>query len=54
MAFVEAVGEGVKDGDGVLSTNWHTCLGARFIDTLCATSIASWVRLLPVVDFKLN
>ena len=51
LAFVEAVDEG---GDGVLSTNWLPCMGARFVNVLCATSITSWVRLLPVVDFQLN
>ena len=54
VAFVEAAGEEGEGGDGVLSTNLLFCMGARFVNTLHVASIASWVRLLPVVDFQFN
>ena len=52
VAFLEAVSEGGEGGDGVLSTNWLPCMGARFVDALHVTSIGFLVRLLSVVDFQ--
>ena len=52
-AFVEAVGEESEGGDGILSTSWLPCTATRFVDALHAASIASWVRLLPVLTSNL-
>ena len=54
VTFVKALDEGGEGGDGVLSTNWLPCMETRFIDVLSVASMASWVRLLPVIDFQFN
>ena len=52
VAFIEAAGDGGEGGDGVISANCFPYRGVRFVDIVHATSMASWVMLLPVVDFQ--
>ena len=53
VTFAGAAGEVGEDMDGV-SISWLPCMGARLVDMLCAASLASWVKLLLMVDAQFS
>ena len=53
VIFAGAAGEVGEGVDGV-SISWLPCMGARLVDVICATSLASWDKPLPVVDAQFS
>ena len=51
--FVGAAGKVGKGMDGV-SISWFPCTGAWLVDTLCTSSLVSWIKLLLMVDAQFH
>ena len=49
VIFAGASGEVGEGRDGV-SISWFPCMGARLVDVLYAVFLASWIKLLLMVD----
>ena len=49
VIFAGAASEADEDVERV-SISWLPCMGVRLVDTLCTESLASWVKLLLMVD----